>query len=75
MKQKIKRWLVKKVLIRCAIILFAIMAVFKAFSYASSTWECRSQWMDSGMDYRYTLRGGCMVKPDEYWIPSKNYRH
>jgi len=72
--KSLKQWFVKKVLIRAVIGLVILMVVIKGCNYGADSWACRSQWLNSGMDYRYGLRSGCMIKPDEYWIPANNYR-
>lgn len=67
-------WGLKKVAIWLAIVIVTILLVSKAYGYVSGYWGCASQWSDSGMEYRYGFRSGCMIKPGDAWIPAKNYR-
>lgn len=69
---------VKTMALKCALLLLAIVigitAVFKIYSYASARYACHVQWQESGIDYKYTLRGGCLLKRGDGWIPSGNFR-
>lgn len=69
---------IKGYMIKAAvIILLAIIAVgslFKGIDYLSSRYACHTQWWESGIDYKYTLRGGCLLKRGKGWIPAKNFR-
>lgn len=75
MKNKLKVWFVKKVIIKVVFAILILFVAYRTIGYASGSWECRSQWIESGMDYKYSLRGGCMVMPEKHWIPAKNYRY
>lgn len=37
---------------------------------------CSSSWKDSGYNYKYSIRSGCMisVNNDNRWIPQRFYR-
>jgi hypothetical protein len=70
--------LVKSYLIKVAVIIvlviIAIGVIFKTISYSSSRYACHVQWVESGIEYKYTLRGGCLLKRGTGWIPAKNFR-
>jgi len=70
--------MVKRAVIKCVLLLIAVIicitAVFKVYSYASAQYACHIQWQESGIKYKYTLRGGCLLKRGDGWIPSKNFR-
>lgn len=58
-------------------ILLALLAYFvvaKFISYGLNRYECHSKWVESNIEYKYTLRGGCLLKLGKGWIPEKNYR-
>lgn len=63
------RWLIY---ITIVVLLFGL--IFKTISYASARYACHTQWVESGIEYKYTLRGGCLLKLDKGWLPAKNYR-
>ena len=69
----IKGYMIKAGLIILGVII-AVGSVFKAIDYASSRYACHIQWQESRIDYKYTLRGGCLLKRGEGWIPAKNFR-
>jgi len=64
---------IKFLLLTIAVII-GITAVFKIASYTSARYACHIQWQESGIEYKYTLRGGCLLKRGDGWIPSKNFR-
>ncbi len=66
---KIKSW--GKV---AALGLLAVFFVYKAYSFGMGHWECYAQWNESGMDHKYTLRGGCKIKKGSGWMPARNFR-
>lgn len=72
-KTKARAMMIKVVVWLIAIIV-VIMAVAKFYSYLSARYACHTQWVESSIDYKYTLRGGCLLKIDDGWIPAKNYR-
>lgn len=55
-------------------LVIAITAITQLYSYSSARYACYSQWVDSSIKSKYTLRGGCLVKVKDNWIPSGNYR-
>ncbi len=63
-----------KVCIYLLIIVMLIVAGVKLVGYASARYACHTQWVESSIEYKYTLRGGCLLKLDGGWLPSKNYR-
>lgn len=63
-----------KFLLLTILVIIGITAVFKTYSYISARYACHIQWQESGIDYKYTLRGGCLLKRGDGWIPSKNFR-
>jgi len=65
----IVRWL-----IYITILVIAASAAFKTVSYVSSRYACHTQWVESGIEYKYTLRGGCLLKLEKGWLPAKNFR-
>lgn len=56
------------------LILVLIFGSFKLFDYASARYACHSRWVDSSIQSQYTLRGGCLVKYQDTWIPEGNFR-
>lgn len=56
------------------IALIVLFAGYKIIQYGISQWSCASSWRDSGIEYRYKLRGGCQLKTGKGWIPARNYR-
>lgn len=68
-----KGYMIKVGLIIFAVIIF-VASVFKAIDYVSSRYACHIQWLESGIEYKYTLRGGCLLKRGTGWIPAKNFR-
>jgi len=78
LKLSLKKKAIKFVLIKLAIILVPVcLAIFltnRAMDYVVGNWECRVNWKESGMEYKYKFGAGCMIKPDQFWIPAKNYR-
>jgi hypothetical protein len=36
--------------------------------------SCKARWDLSGIEYRWDMWSGCQVKPENFWIPEKNYR-
>jgi len=63
-----------KFLLLSIVIIIGITAVFKIYSYVSARYACHIQWQESGIEYKYTMRGGCLLKRGDGWIPSKNFR-
>ena len=51
-----------------------INIIVKAYEYGVARYECHATWQESGIDYKYTFRGGCALKIGKGWIPAKNYR-
>lgn len=51
-----------------------VFVVFQAWSYGMGTLKCRNAWIDSGFEYKYTYRAGCMIERDGHWIREGNYR-
>jgi len=72
-KKAIKGYLIKVSFIILAVIV-CVGSVFKVISYGSSRYACHTQWQESGIDYKYTLRGGCLIKRGPGWVPAKNFR-
>ena len=72
-KNVIKGYLFKIAFIIIAVII-VIALIFKSINYASSRYACHVQWQESSIEYKYTLRGGCLLKRGNGWIPAKNYR-
>lgn len=56
-----------------AIIIISLVCSVAAVNFLSSL-SCEKQWADSGMDSRYSFFGGCQIKVDGLWIPSRVYR-
>lgn len=72
-KNFVKGYLLKIALIILAVIIL-VGSIFKGISYASSRYACHTQWVESGIEYKYTLRGGCLLKRGDGWLPAKNFR-
>lgn len=69
---------IKAAIIKVGIYLLAIVLIIVAFTktvgYASARYACHNQWVDSSINYKYTLRGGCLLELNGGWLPAKNYR-
>lgn len=63
-----------KLIIYIVLIIASIVAVMKVASYVSARYACHTQWVESSLEYKYTLRGGCLLKLENGWLPAKNYR-
>lgn len=44
------------------------------YSYLAGRYDCHVNWRDSGMEYRYKIRGGCQVQKGTGWLPADKYR-
>jgi len=66
--------LVKSWLFAIVAIIIAVIMLFKVGSYYSARYACHTQWVESSIDYKYTMRGGCLIYRDDGWVPAKNYR-
>lgn len=53
-----------------AVILLASWGI----KYAENRYTCYSKWVDSSIESKYTVRGGCLVNYKGDWIPSENFR-
>lgn len=62
---------------------FAIMAVSAIFfvatsaavcMYAFNRPACHASFAGSGLDTRWSFRGGCQVQVNGRWLPAKNVR-
>ncbi|WP_417537051.1 hypothetical protein [Marinomonas sp.] len=56
------------------IILLFVFFAFKAIGYAQNRYTCYAKWADSTIESKYTIRGGCLIKHNDNWIPSEVYR-
>lgn len=68
-----KGYVIKVSIIIVLVVVF-IGVIFKAIDYTSSRYACHVQWVESGIDYKYTLRGGCLLNRNGGWIPAENFR-
>ncbi|NIB43764.1 hypothetical protein HBA55_29450 [Pseudomaricurvus alkylphenolicus] len=66
-------FVIKAALILVSVVVLGAMTV-KAASHAYDSWSCHQQWKDSGMEYKYTVGGGCLLRQDQFWKPARNYR-
>ncbi len=64
-----------KIIIYVVAAIIAVLIIARTSSYIMGSWSCSSEWKESGMEYKFGLRSGCMVKPKDHWIPAKNYRY
>ena len=74
MKKKLLKFVFTKALKWVLPAVVVIFLVYRTIDFATGSWECRVHWTESGMDYKYKIGAGCMIKPDQFWIPAKNYR-
>lgn len=72
-KSVFKAMMIKVTLWLLAIIVLIVVGV-KSVDYLSERYACHTQWVESSIEYKYTLRGGCLLKLDGGWLPAKNYR-
>lgn len=70
-KEKIKRWVYMGVACVAGLAI-AIYLISSGLSYLSGKYNCHTQWQESGFDYKYTYRAGCLIQKDGKWIPEKN---
>lgn len=55
-------------------LVIAILVASWAIKYAANRYTCHSKWVDSSIESKYTIRGGCLVNYKGDWIPSENFR-
>ena len=36
--------------------------------------KCDAAWEESGMEHKWSFFGGCRIKHDGHWIPSRSYK-
>jgi hypothetical protein len=53
---------------------FGLLLLFKVGVYLVDSYDCSAKWSESGIEYKYSFRGGCKVKRGDGWIPAENYR-
>lgn len=51
-----------------------VYLVISAITYAKARFACHTRWVDSSIESKYTIRGGCLVKHEGSWIPERNFR-
>lgn len=71
---KLKRPSKKKFLIVFISIVLAYFLITTAIKFAFGVYDCDSEWRESSIAYKYTLRGGCLLSRNGAWIPAKNFR-
>ena len=53
----------------------ALLLIIGAIAFAVNSWQCSSQWADSGLQSSFKLGSGCRVKlPDGRWLPADRVR-
>ena len=65
---------VLKVSIAIVLIIVVISLIFSSLNYVSGRYACYVKWEESGIESKYTLRGGCLLKRGEGWLPAANFR-
>ena len=73
-KAKAIKFFARKIAIVLVPVVITFFLVNRAYDFAVGSWECRVNWTESGMDYKYKFGAGCMISPDGNWVPAKNYR-
>jgi hypothetical protein len=68
-KPFVKKWSIYSVLFTILIVGLIMLG-----SYLLNRYECHSSWVDSSVESKYTVRGGCLVKREEAWVPAANFR-
>ncbi len=63
-----------KAFLYLALFLVLMNIISFLITYASSRYECHIQWVESNMEYKYTVRGGCLLNLENGWVPATNYR-
>lgn len=71
---KIMKLSKKKIIGILVLITALFISVNVIIRYVSGTYECYSQWSESNIEYKYTLRGGCLLNRNDGWLPAKNFR-
>jgi len=64
----------KKIITVVVALVIAYVIASRLFTYASGLWECRLDWSESGMEYKFKFGAGCMISPNGNWVPARNYR-
>ena len=72
--KRIFGWVINHLIISLVLLVLVITFTIKLIDYSSSRYACYTQWVDSSIESKYTLRGGCLVKYNDDWIPAKNFR-
>ena len=72
-KKSIKGYLVK-ILSIILMVVISLWIVFGVISYGASRYSCHTQWQESEIAYKYTVKGGCLVRRGDGWIPAENFR-
>ena len=65
---------VRKWFLAIVAVILLVVTLSKIISYTSARYACHTQWVESNIDYKYTMRGGCLIYRNDGWIPSNNYR-
>jgi hypothetical protein len=68
------RWVFKsgKRLVAVIVLIFATLA---GAAMVLDSWQCRADWVDSGMATRWGPMIGCQIETSRgKWIPAKAYR-
>ena len=53
---------------------FALWSAINIYDYAINRYACHIEWRESDIEYKYTYRGGCLLKLDKGWIPAVRFR-
>lgn len=72
--KRIFSWMINHPIISLVLLVLVITFTIKLIDYSLSRYACYTQWVDSSIESKYTLRGGCLVKYNNDWIPAKNFR-
>ena len=72
-KAKIKA-LSKRLVIILVLLSVSYKAITATYGYLSGRYSCHLKWVESGYDYKYTFRAGCLINKGDKWIPVSNFR-
>jgi len=72
--KKIAGFVTKHPVIALVLLMLMVVGLIKLIDYSAARYACHTRWVDSTIESKYTLRGGCLVKHKDSWIPERNFR-
>lgn len=72
--KKTVSYVAKRPVLSLVLTFLCVLTCFKLIDYAASRYSCHARWVDSSIESKYTLRGGCLIQYKGTWIPEGNFR-